>query len=226
MQKYKKIIDKHKLQEFCLGYEPIDSTHIEALNLLATVVIMKEFPTLRNKFKELKQFLFQKACEVRHNQRFNPEKQNAYNFLYTVFYHDIQNKIWKYSKEPNFEDIVSVVVSSDLESTDYYDSAASVRNPSTLDDETFDTFKEISEYVPYLSCSVPFVKKRIPTKDVLNLLLFLRMHEKKLLTHVKLPGFVADDMDSDATRALYKICSDLITLFDDGTEGDDNNGND
>ncbi len=217
-QKYKKIIDKSKLQEFCLGECPVTKEHVEALNLLATVVVMKHYPTLRNKFKELRQFLFQKACEIRQNKRFDPEKQNAYNFLYTAFNNDIKYRIWKYSKEPNFDDIVSTIVFSDSECTDFYDTAASAKNPSTLDDETFDTFKELTEYLPYLSCEIPFVKKRIPSKDVLNLLVFLRIHEKKLMSSVELPGFIPEEQDTEVTRALYKLCSDLITLTEDGEE--------
>ena len=218
-QKYKKIIDKSKLQEFCLGECPVTKEHVEALNLLATVVVMKHFPSLRNKFKDLRQFMYLKACEVRHNHRFDPSKQDAYTFLYTVLYHDVQNKLWKYSKEPNFGDIVSSVVASEStkEETEFYEVMASYKG-TTQSNENFDTFKELTEYLPYLSCEIPFVKKRIPSKDVLNLLIFLRMHEKKLMSSVELPGFIPEEQDSEVTRALYKLCSDLITLTEDGEE--------
>ena len=215
---YKKIIDKDKLQEFCTG-KPIDNSHVEALHLLATVVLVKHFPTLSLHFKDLKQFMYLKACEIRYKECFD-SSQSAYSYLYTTFINLVKNQIWQYSRVPNFDDILTSMIATEKSKgcTDVSDVVVSSKQLVTTENN-FDTYKEIQQYFTYLSGETPFINKRLPSKDVLNLLLFLRMHEKKLLEHVNLPGFIYDSMDSDATRALYKLSSDLISLVtDDGDE--------
>ena len=110
-QSYKYTIDKQKLQEFCTGAD-IDDSHIKAIDMLATVVLLKYFPNMSCYFKDLRQYMYLKACEIRHLQAFD-KKQSAYNYLYTTFYNDVLNKIWKFSKEPNFDDILSSVISAE-----------------------------------------------------------------------------------------------------------------
>lgn len=214
---YKYTIDKQKLQEFCTGAD-IDESHLKAIDMLATVVLLKYFPSMSCYFKDLRQYMYLKACEIRHYKIYD-SKQSAYNFLYTTLKNDVLNKLWKFSKEPNFEDILSSVISAEASkgNSDFSDVVVSSHEILSTENN-FNTFQEISEYFPYLSGEQHFVKKRIPTKDILNLVLFLRLHEKKLLSHVSLPGFIHDDMDSDATRALYKLSSDLITLISDGDD--------
>lgn len=127
---------------------------------------------------------------------FDIEKGNAYNYIFTFFRNEIGNKIKTLTRE----------IPSDQEGTEEYNTRVIRALSYTMEDIEF-LPPEVKKYQEYLLGTKEFTCIRIPKKDVLPLLFFLREHDR---VNVKLPEFLSEDKKT--VRVLYQLLKELVEL--------------
>lgn len=186
---YKIKINKNLLYEFLLcDEEEMGNSHIDEVHKVISIVINKHFSA----YISLKTDLIAQTFTVILDRRggFDPER-DAYNYIYTQARNEIGNNIYRWSKEYKTEDTLNY------------------REPGCdIDVETLDLPSAIVKYAHYLSGEVDYTIKRIAKKDATDILVFLRVNEKKPVSDV--PDFLKEKKHS--VNVLYKLIKDLINL--------------
>lgn len=178
---YKFKINKDLLDQFFISSNPPTIAQLEEVYKLINVVLIKHFSSFQHLFEDLRSFAILSALE--HRDSYDPSF-SSYNYLYSIFRNEIGNKINKITKEFLTDDL-----------TPYK------RNVS------FDYIElppEISKYKEYLTAEKDFVLLRIPKKDVLNLILFVSIHQSSRMCNV--PEFL--EPSEKTVRILYKLLKD------------------
>lgn len=182
-KKYKYVIDKDLLTQFCLGDADVTAEQLAEIEKVLTVVFIKHYSNYIGN-EDLKQWALLYVLQNRY--KYDPSF-SAYNFIYTGIRDEIGNKIKKYNKEVFTDDYAT------------FDNRSYDVDPEELPEE-------VRKFAPYLLGQKLFTKVRIPVNDVLPLMLFLKSASKKPLT--KVPDFVLDN--ENAVYILYKILNDYI----------------
>lgn len=183
-QQYKIPIDKEMLTKlFLVDNDKITSEMLEELNKVINVVFIKHFSKYAHN-EDLRQSAILSVLE--HKPKYDPSYP-AYNYVYSICRNEIGNKIKKYGKETFVEDLIPF--------QKVYSGGESELPP------------EIAKYYPYLAGIMPFCMVKIPKTDVLNLILFVNLHDKKVKPS-RVPDFVEDD--SKSLGLLYRLLNNYI----------------
>lgn len=188
-------IDKTLLLEFfTLDVSSATAKHFKEIDKVFAIVMSKWFSKWYYISEDLRGF-----CRVgllnRHDA-FDIEKGNAYNYIFTFFRNEIGNKIKTLTRE----------IPSDQEGTEEYNTRV-IRALSYTMEDIESLPPEVKRYQEYLLGTKEFTCIRIPKKDVLPLLLFLREHDR---VNVKLPEFLSEDKKT--VRVLYQLLKELVEL--------------
>lgn len=186
---YKIKINKNLLYEFLLCDEDeMGNLHIDEVHKVISIVINKHFSA----YVSLKTDLIAQTFSVILDRRagFDPDR-DAYNYIYTQARNEIGNNIYRWSKEYKTEDTLNY------------------KEPGCdIDVETLDLPSAIVKYAHYLSGEADYTIKRIAKKDATDILVFLRVNEKKSVADI--PDFLKEKKHS--VNVLYKLIKDLINL--------------
>lgn len=184
---YKYKVDKSLLDQFFLSY-PQEPTiaQLEEVKKVLNVVMIKHFSSYISNMDDLRSYALLAVLERR--SQYDPS-YSSYNYIYSIFRNEVGNKINKLTKENFVEDILK------------FKEALYESNEAELP-------KEISRYKKYLTGEEEFSLLRIPKKDALNLIVFMKIYESSRET--KVPEFI--EPNNKSIQVLYKL---LKQLFDD-----------
>lgn len=182
---YKIKVDKEVLRQFFVAEQFTDHHKAEVEKVL-NIVLIKHYSKHFNLFDDLRQFAWTAILERRHRKDYDPTRC-PYNYIYTTFRNEVGNNIIKLLKESSVEDIINLKES--------VHNAAVDELPS-----------EIVKYTKHLTGEESYTYLRIPKKDVLPLVLFVRLFEKK--REVKVPSFLSDYKNS--TQVLFKLLKEMF----------------
>ena len=187
MGDYKIKINKELLTQFFLSKDPPTLAQQAEVKKVLNVVMIKHFSKYIPQQDDLVQYAYLSLLERRDS--FDPALGPAYNYIYTVFRNEIGNKINKFSKEISQDDIISL------------------RNKE-IQSDTSELPDELQPYIKYLTGAEDFIKIRLPKKDVLNLILFMRLYQSK--RKVKVPTFIEEK--KNAVQVLYSLLKEFIDV--------------
>lgn len=209
-------IDKNLVREFYEVDKPT-SKHTDELLKVADIVLLKYFPKMYMFHKDMKQFALIKSYDEK--KKYDGRK-DAYNYTFTMYMNHFKNLIWKFSKEKNISDMVSVqsaITDNHTVNVDNMvtDDPLDITDDSPLYDETEDVFADIREYIPYLTGEKKFSTKKISTDSAVNLMIFIKQNEKRMATSVSIPAYIKDN--PNAMNAMYRLLQNLIS-YSDGEE--------
>ena len=188
---YKHPIDKKLLKEMLIDTEsksPNVSAYIRELNKLCDVIFNKHF----SKYYTMKEDLEGDAVLAVYNKRqyYNPEK-DAYNFLYAIMRNEMTNKLSKLNRISLVDDYMP------------YDNAIERRN----EDDMEDIPQNVLKWSDYMVGDIDFNWVRIPRKDVLELMVWLKLHERG--QHPKItPSYLKPTEEN--MNALYKLLKLIV----------------
>ena len=188
---YKHPIDKKLLKEMLTdtdGTSPNVSAYIRELNKLCDVIFNKHF----SKYYTMKEDLEGDAVLAVYNKRkyYNPEK-DAYNFLYAIMRNEMTNKLSKLNRISLVDDYMP------------YDNAIERRNEDDMDDIP----QNVLKWSDYMVGDIDFNWVRIPRKDVLELMVWLKLHERG--QHPKItPSYLKPTEEN--MNALYKLLKLIV----------------
>lgn len=151
------------------------------------IVLIKHFSKHKNIFLDLRSFAWVAILERHKKQEFAGGKGSAYNYIYTTFRNEVGNKQIKFFRETPMEDINSF-------RSGMYD---------TTED---DLPEEIKRYTKFLTGEESYTFIRIPRKDVLPLLIFVRMFEVKRA--VAVPNFIT--VSKKSIQVMYKLLKETF----------------
>lgn len=186
-QAYKVVVKKPLLYEFLLCQtEEINDLHIKEVYKVLDIVMYKHFSSRMDRAEDLKHSAF--AIILERRERYNPE-QDAYNYIYSQARNEIGNNIYRWTKESRADDMEPFRCECGAEEF-----------PEELDSIPPACLK----YMRYLTGEADFEIKRISQKDVTDIIVWLRYHEKKTCV---CPEFLRG---KNGTGVLYKLIKDLI----------------
>jgi len=159
---YKHPIDKKLLKEMLTDIDcksPNMSAYIKELNKLCDVIFNKHF----SKYYTMKEDLEGDAVLAVYNKRkyYNPEK-DAYNFLYAIMRNEMTNKLSKLNRITLVDDYMP------------YDNAIERRSTDDMDDIP----QNVLKWSDYMVGDIEFNWVKIPRKEVLELMVWLKLHER------------------------------------------------
>lgn len=187
---YKNPIDKSLLKDMLtdLDYSSKNvSAYARELNKVADVIFNKHF----SKYYTMKEDLESDAVLAVYNKRkyYNPDK-DAYNFIYAIIRNEIQNKLSKLNRISLVEDYIA------------FDRAVE-RNT----DDTGDIPQKVLKWTDYLLGDIDFNWVKIPKKDVLEVMTYLKIHERGQHPNC-LPSYLTPSVEN--MNALYKLLKLVI----------------
>lgn len=185
-KKYKITINKDVLLDFFLSAEHTPA-HFEEVGKVINVVLIKHFSKHYKIFEDLHQYAWLAILERKRKQEFHGSKGSAYNYIYTTFRNEVGNNIIKMTKDTPMEDIMAF-------------------KEGVYDATEDDLPEEVKRYTKYLTGEIPYTFIRIPKKDVLPLLVFVRMAERK--REVKVPEFIMNSKKSK--QVLFKLLKEYF----------------
>ena len=185
---YKIKINKEILYEFLLCDEDeLGQIHIDEVYKVLNIVFNKYSSSYSYMKKEVCAQAF--ATMLDRRAGYNPD-MCPYNFLYTMARNEIGNVIYRWTKESHSEDDLNY------------------REPGhDIETENLDLPASIVKYAHYLSGEMDFTVKRISKKDAVDILIFLRLNERK--PQQKAPDMLRDK--KNAVDVLYRIIRELIS---------------
>lgn len=185
MSDYTFKIDKEVLRDFFIQPQ-FTSLHKREVDKVLNVVLIKHYNKYYYLFEELKQFAWTAVLERKMRKDYDPTR-DPYNYIYTTFRNEVGNNIIKLTREINIEGMVN------------FKEAMVNSSEGSLP-------SEVCRYQKYLTGEVAFTSLRIPKKDVLPLLVFLRLYEKR--REVKVPSFITNSRLS--IPVLYKLLKEIF----------------
>jgi len=175
------------LQFFSLPADKVTQVHIKELTKVIEIVLIKHFSKYYYIFQELKDAAIEAICMRR--DKYDPSF-SPYNYCYTVFRNEIGNKINRFTREQSVPDIRET-----LKTTMDIASMQEAELPP-----------EIERYREALLGMKDFTMERIPRRDVLPVIMFIKLHETP--SKAAVPEFVLDTTRS--INILYKLLNDII----------------
>lgn len=183
---YKIRVDQELLTQFLLSDTEPTQEQIEEVNKVFRIIIIKYYSEYAEYADDLVQYAYLAVLERR--SRYDPSF-SAYNYIYTIFRNEVGNRIKKMTKETLVEDITTL-------------------KHRSSEEYRAELPPEVERYKEYLTGEKEFNIIRIPQKDVLNIILFLRLHESRRDTQI--PDFIKEN--SNSTKVLYKLLKELADL--------------
>lgn len=188
---YKHPIDKKLLKEMLTDTDcksPNVSAYIKELNKLCDVIFNKHF----SKYYTMKDDLEGDAIVAVYNKRqyYNPEK-DAYNFLYAIMRNEMTNKLSKLNRISLIDDYMP------------FDNAIERRSTDDMEDIP----QNVLKWSDYMVGDIDFNWVRIPRKDVLELMVWLKINERG--QHPKItPSYLKPTEEN--MNALYKLLKLIV----------------
>lgn len=188
---YKHPIDKKLLKEMLTDTDcksPNVSAYIKELNKLCDVIFNKHF----SKYYTMKEDLEGDAIVAVYNKRqyYNPEK-DAYNFLYAIMRNEMTNKLSKLNRISLIDDYMP------------FDNAIERRSTDDMEDIP----QNVLKWSDYMVGDIDFNWVRIPRKDVLELMVWLKINERG--QHPKItPSYLKPTEEN--MNALYKLLKLIV----------------
>lgn len=188
---YKHPIDKKLLKEMLTDTDcksPNVSAYIKELNKLCDVIFNKHF----SKYYTMKEDLEGDAIVAVYNKRqyYNPEK-DAYNFLYAIMRNEMTNKLSKLNRISLIDDYMP------------FDNAIERRSTEDMEDIP----QNVLKWSDYMVGDIDFNWVRIPRKDVLELMVWLKINERG--QHPKItPSYLKPTEEN--MNALYKLLKLIV----------------
>lgn len=186
---YKIKIDKTLLEEFLLCEDDeVNYTHFAEIGKLMIIIMYKYYNRYRYMSEDICSAVIATMMERR--KGFDPTK-DAYNYLYTMARNEAGNIIYRSTKEFHVEDNMSVREEGmyDLDSL-----------------ENTDVPPAVIRYVHYLTGEEDFTIRRISRTDVVDILLYMKINERKAVKPA--PSYVA--VDSRTVNVLYALLKTLL----------------
>lgn len=183
IKEYKIKVDKHLVRQFLLDAK-VTKEELKEIDKVINIILIKYNSKYSYLFTELKQYAL--LAILMKKARFDPTK-DAYNYIYTICRNEIGNTVLKLTKETFADDIKSY-------------------NESLIEWNVAELPEEVERYRTKLIGAEDFKSVRIPKKDILPLILFLRMHESRRA--VQLPSFLEETKTS--VLILYKLLKELV----------------
>lgn len=186
-------VDKDKLRvAFETPINEISEDLLKEVSKVFSIVIAKYYSKYYYMADELKAFAMLAFLE-RHDRY--DHTRDPYGYLYTVFRNEVGNKIRGLTKETSTDD-----------GSDEKHNVSVVKTLTSLMKDKANIPVELEKYQSLLSGEDEFTMVRIPKKDVLPLMVYLKSHE-----HVSMstPEFV---LKSDV-KALYSLLKDLLDII-------------
>ncbi len=183
---YKFKIDKEILKDFFTSEGDPTPEHLKEIKKVFNVVMIKHHSSQLKMSDELVGYAILALLERR--KQYDPS-YSAYNYIYSIFRNEVGNKLHKLQNPKEFymEDLLSF----------------KERMVDTGKDELP---QEVQRYTEYLTGQKNYTFIRIPKKDVLDLLIFLRSFESK--REVKVPEFILKS--KGIIKVLYKLLKELM----------------
>lgn len=188
---YKHPIDKKLLKEMLTDTDcksPNVSAYIKELNKLCDVIFNKHF----SKYYTMKDDLEGDAIVAVYNKRqyYNADK-DAYNFLYAIIRNEMTNKLSKLNRISLIDDYMP------------FDNAAERRGTDDMEDIP----QNVLKWSDYMVGDIDFNWVRIPRKDVLELMVWLKINERG--QHPKItPSYLKPTEEN--MNALYKLLKLIV----------------
>lgn len=187
---YKNPIDKKLLKEMLLDTDCKSSNvsaYVRELNKMVDVIFNKHF----SKYYTMKEDLESDAVLAIYNKRqyYNPDK-DAYNFIYAIMRNEITNKLSKLNR-------ISLV-------EDYVPFESAVEKSS----EENEIPEKIMKWTDYMLGDVDFNWVKIPKKEVLEVMVWLKIHERGQHPNC-LPSYLKPSVEN--MNSLYKLLKLIIT---------------
>ena len=187
---YKMPINKQLLKDMLLDIDSVadnKSDYVKELNKLVGVIFNKHF----SKYYTMKEDLESDAILAVYNKRqyYNAEK-DAYNFIYAIMRNEMTNKL---SKLNRISLIDSYVTFSETSCTKESDSDSIPPN--------------VLKWADYLVGDEDFDYIKIPKKDVLEVMVWLKIHERGQQNRCA-PTFILPTENN--INALYKLLKLII----------------
>lgn len=185
---YKKVIDKELLFEFlmCEG-QFVHAGHVKEVTAVIDIVMNKHYNAFPHLFDDLRAaaLLYITAKKT----DFDPDK-DAYNYIYTRARNEVGNNIYRWTKETRIED------------------NPNFREPGACDDDMdSDLPPACLKYKHYLTGEAEYTVHRIASKDVPDIILWLRVSEDKKTPEP--PSYLLRNKAS--LKILYKLLKDIIS---------------
>ena len=187
---YKNPIDKKLIKEMLTDTDCSSknvSAYVRELNKLVDVVFNKHF----SKYFTMKEDLEADAVLAVYNKRqyYNPNK-DAYNFVYSILRNEITNKLSKLNRISLVEDYMPF---DKPMGNDAYD--------------TEDMPQKVLKWTDYMLGDVNFNYVKIPKKDILEVMVYLKIHERGQHPNC-LPTYLKPSVEN--MNALYKLLKLVI----------------
>lgn len=182
-EQYKYKIDKELLKQFFLTEGDPTKEQLREIKKVLNVVMVKHFQKYMNMADDLIQYALLAVLERR--SKYDPAF-SAYNYIYSIFRNEIGNNIVKLTRESSVEDMI-------------------IYKENIVESYTDEPLPpEVIRYKEYLTGEKPFTYLKVPKRDVLNLILFLKVHESH--RQINVPGFVKDS--KNVIDIMYKMLKD------------------
>lgn len=184
-REYGMVINKTLLYEFLLcEEEELGELLFEEVRKVIDVIFRKYFSAYSGQAEDLKKSAFTTVLERR--KGYNPD-MDAYNYIFTQVRNEIGNNIYRWNRETHIEDNLNV---KEEEDNSY---------------ETLNLPSSVIKYQHYLTGEENFTIKRIAKKDVLDIVLWLRINGYK-----KYPAPEWLIADKKTLGVMYKLLKELL----------------
>ena len=184
-------IDKELLYEFLMCEDDeVNDVHFAEIKKLMIIVMYKYYQGKAY----LKEDLMSEAMSIIMSRRkgFDPDR-DAYNYLFTQIRNEIGNNIYRWTKEVSSEDNLS------CKEEGMYDI-------ETL--ENTDVPEGVIRYRRYLTGEEDFTVKRISRTDVVDIICWLKLHERKTIKDA--PEYIKAEQKS--VNVLYNVLKSLMEI--------------
>lgn len=182
---YKIRINKDLLTDFFRGpAEGITDAQIREVKKTIAIILTKYYSKYSYLYEDLRQDAF--LAIMRRRDKFD-SKYSAYTYIYTVFRNEIGNKILSYTKETDVEDMVAFA-------------------ERMVDTSKAELPLEVAKYLEILTGEKQVKLLRMPKKDVVPLIFFIRNFESR--HNCSVPSFVQEN--GNAVQLLYRMIKDFI----------------
>lgn len=184
-------VDKELLFEFLMCEDDeVNDTHLAEVKKVMIIVMYKYYSGKVH----LKEDLMSEALSIVMSRRkgFDPDK-DAYNYLFTQIRNEIGNNIYRWAKETHAEDNLSAKEEGgyDLELL-----------------ENTDVPPGVIRYQRYLTGEEDFTVKRISRTDVVDIICWLKLHERKTVRQA--PTYIPCEQKS--INVLYNVLKSLMEI--------------
>ena len=166
----------------------------EVMKVVKTVLV-KYYSKYYYWFDDLREAAVSAICERR--SKFDATKGTVYNYCFTVFRNEIHNRISVMEHEKAIPEIKDSMLP----------------NRCSMPVDALELPFEIERWKLYLTGEKEFLMERIPKKDVIPLIFFLKKFESK--RDVQVPSLIMSDTSSDSElrisiKVLYKMLKEII----------------